>query len=172
MVKISLFSTFRSIPKILASILGNNSPENRCGRCENWSTCDGRFSRCGNNDEKLQICHYIPGSGGNAYETICVSEEGAQNHFRNTPPHCDHCGPCRKWCLALCSPSNVIVAHHYYSIFSFGSSSSSYQQCLPRRRRPNVRKGHNVGMCSRLRPLHGRMRRERSYSGLRGIQLG
>lgn len=69
-------------------------PCNSCGRCETFTNCD--LFPCGNNDEKVQICHYAIGNGNQpgGYETLCISKSALVGHLDPPPPHCDHCGAC------------------------------------------------------------------------------
>lgn len=55
-----------------------------------FSTGCGAFP-CGNNDNKVLLCHAPPGNPGNAH-TICISPNAVDAHLQNHPD--DHCGPC------------------------------------------------------------------------------
>ena len=85
------------IPKIIAALLLLD-PRNECGRCGDWNGCSGDvWGGCDNNPNKILICHYDVGANCDTpgeYGSRCVSINGAENHFRVAPPHCDHCGPC------------------------------------------------------------------------------
>jgi hypothetical protein len=46
---------------------------------------------CGNNDNKVLLCHVPPGNPGNA-QTLCISPSAVAAHLENHEG--DHCGPC------------------------------------------------------------------------------
>ena len=46
---------------------------------------------CGNNDNKVLLCHVPPGNPANAH-TICISPNAVAAHLENHEG--DHCGPC------------------------------------------------------------------------------
>ena len=46
---------------------------------------------CGNNDNKVLLCHVPPGNPGNAH-TLCISPNAVAMHLENHED--DHCGPC------------------------------------------------------------------------------
>jgi len=46
---------------------------------------------CGNNDNKVLLCHVPPGNPANAH-TLCISPKAVAAHLESHPG--DHCGPC------------------------------------------------------------------------------
>jgi hypothetical protein len=77
------------ITREAAEVLLAASPLSFCGQCDQWDDCS--IAPCGNNNNRFEICHYIPST--NSYGTICVSGQGAGTHL-DSDSHCDYCGPC------------------------------------------------------------------------------
>ena len=47
---------------------------------------------CGNNDQKVMVCHVPPGNPANEH-TLCISPNAVDAHLENHEG--DHCGPCQ-----------------------------------------------------------------------------
>lgn len=55
---------------------------------------------CGNNNQKVLICHIPPGNPANAH-TICVSPNAVNAHLNGNNSHNDFLGDCFSGCLGM-----------------------------------------------------------------------
>ncbi len=61
---------------------------------------------CGNNDNKVLLCHVPPGNPANAH-TICISPNAVAAHLENHEG--DHCGPCDDDALSFVGSGRAAV---------------------------------------------------------------
>lgn len=70
---------------------------------------NGITANCGNNNNKVVLCHYPPGNNGNP-QTLCIAPSAVPAHLANHPGDC--LGPCPGQKIA--SPSAIVEDLHYH----------------------------------------------------------